>query len=133
MACRARPEVGPPAQNGAAGDVDPARIPATAGLGVTRTVQSIPKIQVVQPIGGARLLVSFQNGEQRTYDCGPLLSRPEFHLLADPAFFRAVSVDAGGYGISWNDDIDLSEYELWMNGVPIANNGIRADTPPSPP
>ena len=22
-------------------------------------------------------------------------------------------VDAGGYGISWNDDIDISEYELW--------------------
>jgi len=26
---------------------------------------------------------------------------------------------AGGYGISWNDDIDLSEYELWTNGVEL--------------
>ncbi len=27
-----------------------------------------------------------------------------------------VRVDTGGYGISWNDAIDLSEYELWTHG-----------------
>jgi len=48
-----------------------------------------------------------------------LLSRPEFRLLSVPAFFRAVRVDAGGYGISWNDGIDLSEYELWTNGEAV--------------
>lgn len=32
------------------------------------------------------------------------------------AFFKSVKVDSGGYGVSWNDDIDLSEYELWVNG-----------------
>lgn len=67
-----------------------------------------------------RLLVHFRNGEERAYDCGPLLSRPQFSLLSDPGLFRAVHVDSGGYGISWNDDIDLSEYELWTNGEPIA-------------
>lgn len=78
------------------------------------------------------MLVRFRNGEQRMYDCASLLSRPRFHLLADPGFLRAVSVDTGGYGISWNDDIDLSEYELWTNGGPICNDTIRADTPASP-
>jgi hypothetical protein len=29
------------------------------------------------------------------------------------------AVDAGGFGISWNDDADLSEYELWTNGVEV--------------
>lgn len=81
-----------------------------------RTMEAIPRIEAVQAISPTRLLVRFQNGEQRTYDCGALLSRPQFHLLTDPAFFRAVKVDTGGYGISWNDDIDLSEYELWTNG-----------------
>jgi len=33
----------------------------------------------------------------------------------------------GGDGISWNDDIDLSEYELWTNGEPITN----AERPPA--
>jgi hypothetical protein len=27
-------------------------------------------------------------GEERTYDCEALLSRPQFRLLTDPAFFR---------------------------------------------
>jgi len=79
-------------------------------------MKPIPKIETVLPIGGMRLLVRFRDGEQRIYDCGQLLSRPQFRLLANPAFFRAVQVDAGGYGISWSDDIDLSEYELWTNG-----------------
>jgi hypothetical protein len=48
-----------------------------------------------------------------------------------PAFFRAVRVDVGGYGISWSDSIDLSEYELWTNGEPVANDAMQADTPAS--
>jgi hypothetical protein len=80
-----------------------------------------PRVDTVRPIGPARLLIRFRNGVEKTYDCGVLLSRPEFRLLSVPAFFRAVHVDAGGYGISWNDDIDLSEYELWTNGEPITN------------
>ncbi|WP_423805896.1 DUF2442 domain-containing protein [Phascolarctobacterium succinatutens] len=30
--------------------------------------------------------------------------------------FNLVKVDVGGYGISWNDDLDLSCDELWENG-----------------
>jgi hypothetical protein len=76
----------------------------------------IPKIRDVQTIGEARLLVTFESKIKKIYDCSSLLSMPQFHLLASPAFFNAVRVDPGGYGISWSDDIDLSEYELWTNG-----------------
>jgi hypothetical protein len=61
------------------------------------------------------------------YDCGSLLSRPQFHLLASPAFFNAVHVDPGGYGISWSDDIDLSEYELWTNGKTAPKESLNTD------
>lgn len=76
----------------------------------------IPIIKAVQVIGEMRLLVTFESGIEKIYDCSSLLSRPPFHLLASPAFFNAVHVDEGGYGISWSDDVDLSEYELWTNG-----------------
>jgi pimeloyl-ACP methyl ester carboxylesterase len=46
------------------------------------------------------------------------LDRPVFAPLANRWFFRAVKVDQGGYGISWNDDIDLAEAELWIHGQP---------------
>jgi hypothetical protein len=56
---------------------------------------------------------------EKLYDCRQVVARPQFHLLRTPAFFRAVKVDPGGYGISWSDDLDLSEYELWTNGRPL--------------
>lgn len=79
-------------------------------------MEQIPRIKAVKTIGDARLLVTFDSGVEKIYDCDSLLTRSQFHLLASPAFFNAVHVDPGGYGISWSDDIDLSEYELWTNG-----------------
>jgi hypothetical protein len=46
-----------------------------------------------------------------------------FQILKDEAFFKAVRVDSGGYGIVWSDDVDLSEYELWVNGKEMAAAG----------
>ncbi len=62
----------------------------------------------------------FLSGVVRRYHCRPLLSRPHFAPLQDPAFFRQVRVDPGGYGVSWNHEVDLSEYELWTNGRPAS-------------
>jgi hypothetical protein len=42
-----------------------------------------------------------------------------FQILKSDPFFKTVKVDSGGYGISWNDDADLSEYELWKNGIEV--------------
>ncbi len=79
-----------------------------------------PRIATVRPLDDYRLLVRFVNGVEKVYDCTPLLQREPFRLLSNPAFFKAVQVDAGGYGISWNEAIDLSEYELWTNGTPVS-------------
>ncbi len=79
-----------------------------------------PKILSVQALENKKLLVKFVNGVEKTYDCNPLLSIEMFEVLKNDAFFKSVKVDSGGYGISWNDDTDLSEYELWTNGVEVA-------------
>jgi hypothetical protein len=79
-------------------------------------MDSIPRIRSAIAVSDGELLVRFDNDVEKTYDCRPLFSRPQFALLRTPALFRAVQVDPGGYGVSWNDDIDLSEYELWCNG-----------------
>ena len=83
-------------------------------------MEQIPKITAIQT-GEKRLLrVTFECGTEKLYDCSRLLARPEFQLLKIPAFFSSVRVDPGGYGISWNDDVDISEYELWTNGKIVA-------------
>ena len=78
-----------------------------------------PKILSVEALEDKKLLVKFVNAVEKVYDCSPLLSRPMFEMLRNDAFFKSVKVDSGGYGISWSDDADLSEYELWTNGVEV--------------
>lgn len=33
--------------------------------------------------------------------------------------FKGVQIDSGGYGISWNDDLDLESETIWEDGVKI--------------
>ena len=79
-----------------------------------------PRIRAVTPLEGKRLIVTFVTGVQKIYDCQKILMLDRFELLKHEGFFKAVKMDFGGYGVSWNDETDLSEYELWSNGVEIA-------------
>jgi hypothetical protein len=79
-----------------------------------------PKVQSVRPLEGKRVLVKFANGVEKIYDCNQLLHLEMFQLLKNEAFFKSVRVDPGGYGVSWNDDVDLSEDELWANGKELS-------------
>jgi len=78
-----------------------------------------PRIKSVTPLKGRRLLVTFADEVQKVYDCQRVLNLERFELLKHDAFFGAVTVGPGGYGVSWDDEMDLSEYELWNNGVDV--------------
>jgi hypothetical protein len=78
-----------------------------------------PKILAVQVLENKKLLVKFVNGVEKIYACAQLLDIEMFQQLKNDAFFKSVKFDSGGYGISWDDDADLSEYELWANGVEV--------------
>lgn len=79
-----------------------------------------PKIRSVSPADDKKLIVTFDNGMEKVYDCKPLIEKYDvFKVLENDVFFKQVKVDAGGYGISWDDKVDLSEYELWINAVEI--------------
>jgi DNA-binding XRE family transcriptional regulator len=78
------------------------------------------KIYGVKPLPDTTLLVWFADGEIRQYDVKSLMTKwKPFAALDDEQLFRLVKIDAGGYGISWNDDIDLACNELWENGVSV--------------
>jgi len=91
-------------------------------------METYPKVKSVKPLQGKRLLVIFHNDEKSIYDCGPLLTEEVFRPLRNDSFFKMVKPDRGGYGISWSDELDLSESELWLNGIP-AEQGPRAGRP----
>ena len=75
-----------------------------------------PKVQSVEAIDDHTLLVTFDNTQIKTYDVTPLLEKEMFAPLRNPALFKSAQVEQGGYAVVWNNDIDISEYELWRNG-----------------
>ena len=76
------------------------------------------KVRSTTPLPGYSLLVRFENGEEKVYDVRQLFDKWEaFKALSiTEGLFAQVKVDVGGYGVSWNDDIDLSCDELYMGG-----------------
>ena len=77
------------------------------------------KIRKVKPLKNYILEVTFQEGITKYYDVSKLFEKWEnFKVLKkDVNLFEQVKVDEGGYGISWNDEIDISCNELWENAV----------------
>ena len=78
------------------------------------------KIKNIAPLPEYRLSVQFAEGCTKIYDIKHLFERiPFFVELKDSHLFSEVTVDVGGHGIVWNDDLDLSCDELWENGVEV--------------
>ena len=75
------------------------------------------KVKSVFPLDDYKLLVQFCVGVTKAYDVKPLFEwKDVFKTLKENNLFYDVVVDAGGYGVSWNDNVDLSCDELWENG-----------------
>lgn len=72
------------------------------------------KVQSIKALPNYILQATFKNGVTRLYDVKPLFDiwQPFKALIYTKCLFELVKVDAGGYDISWNDDIDLSCNEL---------------------
>ncbi len=83
-----------------------------------RIVESYQRIKHVEPLPEKKLLVTFGNDTKKIYDCSLLLKQNAFKPLMNDALFRSVKADRHGYGVIWSDEIDLSESELWINGLP---------------
>ena len=76
------------------------------------------KVKSAAPLSDFKLSVQFSEGVTKIYDVKPLFEKiSAFRYLKDNlSEFDCVSADVGGYGIVWNDDLDLSCDELWENG-----------------
>ena len=78
------------------------------------------KIKNVSALPEYKLSVQFSEGVTKIYDVKPLFQKiPAFKSLESNNDFGGVYVDVGGYGIIWNDELDLSCDELWDNGATV--------------
>jgi len=77
------------------------------------------RIQAVTARENYTIEVLFFNGDTKQYDIKRLfVVFPQFQQLEESAeLFEKVSVDAGGYGVSWNEELDLDAETIWEDGV----------------
>ena len=90
------------------------------------------KIKAVNALQDYHLSVQFSEGVTKIYNVKPLFRKwaPFKVFMNDPELFANVRVDAGGYGIIWNDELDLSCDELFYNGETVETpfDGLMAFT-----
>ena len=78
------------------------------------------KIKNVTPLKDFKLSIQFAEGLTKIYDMKKLIENNKiFADLKDINLFNSVEVDIGGYGVIWNDDIDISCDELFENSKKI--------------
>ncbi|MBQ7577202.1 MAG: DUF2442 domain-containing protein [Synergistaceae bacterium] len=76
------------------------------------------RVKNITPIPDKILFAEFQDGSAKKYDVKPLMQKiPVFQMLNYiNGLFEQVRVDSGGYGVIWNDKLDLDCNELYYNG-----------------
>ncbi len=76
------------------------------------------KIKRIEAKENLILRAMFFDGTIKEYDVKKMVSPcPQFKELKDVQLFKSVQVDTGGYGISWNENLDLDSETIWEDGV----------------
>jgi hypothetical protein len=90
------------------------------------------KVKAANALPDFRLSVQFVEGVTKIYDVKPLFQRWDAFRALERSLelFFSVEVDVGGYGIVWDDDLDLSCDELFENGKTVSTpfDGLMAFT-----
>lgn len=77
----------------------------------------IVKAIEVRFLEGVTIEVTFINGNVYRYDMSNLFDKyPQLRKLEDRKLFESGYVDQGGYGIIWNDELDIDSFTIVDDG-----------------
>ncbi|HTW90318.1 MAG TPA: DUF2442 domain-containing protein [bacterium] len=77
--------------------------------------------------GEYRLLVVFEDGDERLVDLKPHLDGPIFELLMDPGYFRSFRMNEDIDTVVWENGADFSPDFLYEIGQPVSEASRAAD------
>jgi hypothetical protein len=75
-----------------------------------------PKIKKVTAKENYILEVVFENEIKKLYDCKNLFNNSVFERIKNSNYFKKVENNICPYAVVWDDEIDLAESEIWVNG-----------------
>ncbi len=70
-----------------------------------------PKVITVKPENNYKLLIAFENGEERVFDVKPFLDKGIYPELKDIDYFKKVTVAFGA--VQWPNEQDFSKDTLY--------------------
>ena len=78
-------------------------------------------IRTVKPLSNFVLEILFENGEIRKYDMKPLIEKYTAMkpLKNTSNLFNQVKIDQKGFGLIWNENINLSAWGLYEKSTPV--------------
>lgn len=84
------------------------------------------KITSLATLPEYNLLVGFSTGEYKKFDLKPIIEKyaPFKALRETVGLYEQAKIDIGGYGIVWNDELDISAEGIYEKGIdcePISN------------
>jgi len=87
------------------------------------------KIKKIRCLPFFTVWAKFEDGRQVAYNMASLFDRFEIFKTFQtiPGLFETARISAGGYGIEWNDDIDIAAEEIYVNGTPLE---LEPEKPP---
>lgn len=71
----------------------------------------------VEPKQAYRLLLEFENHEQRVFDLTPYLEIGVFRQLKESRLFRAAHISGGT--VAWPGEIDIAPETLYIESLPV--------------
>jgi hypothetical protein len=84
---------------------------------------SLPGVTAVEPLGGFRLRLTFNDGLVRDLDVRPVVEEcGVFEALHDPEYFSTVGPDETAGTICWPNGLDLDSDVLHGDAPPASGN-----------
>jgi len=77
------------------------------------------KITSLQTKDNYILIAGFANNKVKAFDLKPYIDKykPFKQFLTQPDLFEKAKIDIGGYGVVWNDELDVSADGIYEKGV----------------
>lgn len=85
------------------------------------------KIMSIKAQDNLIVKATFFDGTIKEYDIKNMFSiYPQLKELENNnTLFKKVQVDIGGYGISWNDELDLDAETIWEDGIEVGKEIVN--------
>jgi len=66
-----------------------------------------------------KLLLTFENGEIKEFDCTKIMDEKPFQVLKDINYFKRAKIDYGT--LVWPNEIDIAPETLYIDSITVTN------------